>query len=102
MFQVNSITSSSRYQAQLNSAQSRLRLTQDREDIAVNVSKPSDQLTLNETQVTIEFLDTFADAGLTIQLKADTAFKLAEKLSLFLHDKHISVGNDDHYVAVDE
>ena len=74
MFHVNSITSWSRYQAQLNSAQSRLRLTQDREDIAVNVSKPSDQLTLNETQVTIEFLDTFADAGLTIQLKAHTAF----------------------------
>lgn len=101
MFQVNSITSWSRYQAQLNSAQSRLRLTQDREDITVNVSKPPDR-SLATTQVTIEFLDTFADAALTIQLKADTAFKLAEKLSSFMHDKHISVGNDDHYVAVDE
>ena len=96
MFRVNSITSWSRYEAQLNSAQSRLRLQQEREDITVTVSKAKEDL------ITVEFLDGVADAALTLQLKTDTAFRLSDKLAVLLHDELISVGNDDQYEAVDE
>tara|TARA_B100000029_G_scaffold2488_1_gene3031 strand:- start:350 stop:661 length:312 start_codon:yes stop_codon:yes gene_type:complete len=103
MFRVNSITSWSRYEAQLNSAQSRLRLQQEREDITVTVSRPGERsLAAKENLIIVEFLDGVADAALTLQLKTDTAFRLSDKLAALLHNELIAVGNDDQYEAVDE
>ena len=113
MFQLDSTTSWSRYRAVLNAAQSRLVLTQDRPDVVFRVRRAREnadgkvQVTTFEAAdfdcvVSIDFLDTVADTALTIGLTAETAFHLAEKLTGFMHDKFIPVGNDDQYEPTDE
>ena len=114
MFEIDSTTSWSRYRAALNAAQSKLVLTQDRDDIAVRVRPARENVDGEKTVVTmfeaanvncvvsVDFLDTVADCALTIGLTERTAYQLGEQLVNYMHDKHITVGNDDHYVAVDE
>jgi hypothetical protein len=114
MFEIDSTTSWSRYRAALNAAQSKLVLTQDREDVSVRVRPARENVDGQNTVVTvfeaadvdcaisIDFLDTVADCALTIGLTEKTAHELGEKLVNYMHDKYISVGNDNHYVAVDE
>ena len=74
-------------------------LTQDREDIIVKVRRDEGD---GKCVVAIDFLDTVADCALTVRLTEKTAHELGENLVYFMHDKHITVGNDEHYVAVDE
>jgi hypothetical protein len=101
MFTIESVTSWSRYQANLNSLQSKFNLDQTRPNAAVRVRPASDAELDKGCVVAIDFLDVMADAVLSVALHEGTAFKVAEQLTSFMSDKSITVGDDDQYVTVD-
>jgi hypothetical protein len=101
MFTIESRTSWSRYQANLNSLHSKFNIDQTRPNAVVRVRTPNKAEQERGCVVAIDFLDPLADAVLSLALHELTAFKLAEQLGLFMGDKSITVGDDDQYVTVD-
>jgi len=101
MFSIESVTSWSRYQANLNSQHSKFNLDQTRPNAVVHVRTPNETERGRGCVVAIDFLDPLADAVLSLALQELTAFRLAEKLGSFMGDKFITVGNDDQYETVD-
>ncbi len=102
MFSIESRTSWSRYQANLNSQHSKFNIDQTRPNAVVRVRTPNETERERGCVVAIDFLDPLADAVLSVALQELTAFRLAEQLGSFMGDKSITVGNDDQYVTADE
>lgn len=101
MFTIESVTSWSRYQANLNSQHSKFNLDQTRPNAVVHVRTPNETEGERGCVVAIDFLDPMADAVLSIALHEGTGFKVAEQLGTFMSNKSITVGDDDQYVTVD-
>tara|TARA_R100001530_G_scaffold84063_1_gene58591 strand:- start:9 stop:317 length:309 start_codon:yes stop_codon:yes gene_type:complete len=102
MFTIESVTSWSRYQANLNSSHSKFNIDQTRPNAVVHVRAANETEQARGCVVALDFLDPMADAVLSVGLHEGTAFKVGEQLATFMRSKSITVGNDDRYVSVDE
>ena len=102
MFTIESVTSWSRYQANLNSSHSKFNIDQTRPNAVVHVRPANEAERARGCVVALDFLDPMADAVLSVALHEGTGFKVGEQLATFMSGTAITVGNDDQYVSVDE